>query len=191
MKIGLFGGSFNPIHNAHVALARTICEQARLDEVWFLVSPHNPLKQSSDLLDEQQRLKMVELALQDEPKLKASDYEFHLPRPSYTWNTLQNLKADFPQHTFYIIIGGDNWIAFPQWRNHDDILREYNIIIYPREDSDINAADLPANVTLVNTPKINITSTMLRNMIGSGRKIRTFINERVDDYITENNLYAQ
>lgn len=191
MKIGLFGGSFNPIHNAHVALARTICEQARLDEVWFLVSPHNPLKQSSDLLDEQQRLKMVELALQDEPKLKASDYEFHLPRPSYTWNTLQNLKADFPQHTFYIIIGGDNWIAFPQWRNHDDILREYNIIIYPREDSDINAADLPANVTLVNTPKINITSTMLRNMIGSGRKIRTFIDARVDDYITENNLYAQ
>ena len=191
MKIGLFGGSFNPIHNAHVALARTICEQARLDEVWFLVSPHNPLKQSSDLLDEQQRLKMVELALQDEPKLKASDYEFHLPRPSYTWNTLQNLKADFPQHTFYIIIGGDNWIAFPQWRNHDDILREYNIIIYPREDSDINAADLPDNVTLVNTPKINITSTMLRNMIGNGRKIRTFIDARVDDYITENNLYAQ
>lgn len=191
MKIGLFGGSFNPIHNAHVALARTICEQARLDEVWFLVSPHNPLKQSSDLLDEQQRLKMVELALQDEPKLKASDYEFHLPRPSYTWNTLQNLKADFPQHTFYIIIGGDNWIAFPQWRNHDDILREYNIIIYPREDSDINAADLPANVTLVNTPKINITSTMLRNMIGSGRKIKTFIDGRVDDYISENNLYAQ
>lgn len=191
MKIGIFGGSFNPIHNAHVALARTICEQARLDEVWFLVSPQNPLKQSSDLLDEQERLKMVELALQDEPKLKASDYEFHLPRPSYTWNTLQNLKADFPQHTFYIIIGGDNWIAFPQWRNHDDILREYNVIIYPREDSEIDADKLPANVTLVNTPKINITSTMLRNMIGSGRKIKTFIDGRVDDYISENNLYAQ
>lgn len=191
MKIGLFGGSFNPIHNAHVALARTICEQARLDEIWFLVSPQNPLKQSSALLDEQLRLKMVELALRNEPKLKPSDYEFHLPRPSYTWNTLQNLKADFPQHTFYIIIGGDNWITFPRWRNHDDILREYPIIIYPREDSDIDAGNLPANVTLVNTPKINITSTMLREMIRSKQKIRTFIDTKVDDFITKNNLYAQ
>lgn len=132
---------------------------------------------------------MVELALRNEPKLKPSDYEFHLPRPSYTWNTLQNLKADFPDHTFYIIIGGDNWVAFPKWRNNEDILRAYNIIIYPREDSQINRDELPFNVSLVDTPKINITSTMLRNMIRNKQDIRPYVHSDVADYITERKLY--
>ena len=191
MKIGLFGGSFNPIHNAHVQLARTICEQAGLDEIWFLVSPHNPLKVSSDLLDERLRLKMVELALEDNPHLRACDYEFNLPRPSYTWNTLCHLHEDFPDHTFYIIIGGDNWLAFPRWHNYEEILREYNVIVYPREGSIIDETTLPHSVTLVNTPKINITSTKIREMIRKGMEINEFTNEKVVNFINDNNLYRQ
>lgn len=189
MRIGIFGGSFNPIHNAHVTLARTICEQAGLDEVWFMVSPHNPLKASSDLLDEHMRLKMVQMALEDEPRLRACDYEFHLPRPSFTWNTLTHLHHDFPSYTFYIIIGGDNWVAFPRWRNYEDILREHNVIVYPRQDSDIDASTLPHSVSLVNTPEINITSTMLREMLQEGKSISAFVPEKVAEFIKNNKLY--
>lgn len=190
-KIGLFGGSFNPIHNAHVALARTICRQAGLDEVWFLVSPHNPLKQSGCLADEQDRYSMVELALRNEPQLKACDYEFHLPRPSYTWNTLQHLQQDYPDHTFFLIIGGDNWLVFPKWRNYEDILRNYHIIIYPRENSEINPADLPENVSLVQTPLINITSTMLREKLSRGEDISKYVDPGVLEYIKARNLYSR
>lgn len=190
-KIGLFGGSFNPIHNAHVALARTICRQAGLDEVWFLVSPHNPLKQSGSLADEQDRYSMVELALRNEPQLKACDYEFRLPRPSYTWNTLQHLQQDYPDHTFFLIIGGDNWLVFPKWRNYEDILRNYHIIIYPRENSEINPADLPENVSLVQTPLINITSTMLREKLSRGEDISKYVDPGVLAYIKARNLYSR
>lgn len=189
MKIGLLGGSFNPIHNAHVILGRTICDRMGLDEVWFLVSPHNPLKDSDDLLDENLRFEMVQLALQDDPKLKASDYEFHLPRPSFTWNTLQSLRHDYPEHTFYLLIGGDNWDKFPKWRNNEDILREFHIIIYPREDSDIAPDTLPANVSLVETPKINVSSTMIRNMIAAQEDFSHYVNSRVKDYICARKLY--
>ena len=183
MQIGIFGGSFNPIHNAHVKLAETICQQAQLDEVWFLVSPHNPLKQSGDLMDENLRFELVRLALEDYPQLKASDYEFTLPRPSYTWNTLQHLAADYPEHTFHLIIGGDNWVAFPKWRNYREILDNHHVIIYPREDSDICADTLPPGVTLVDTPKINITSTMIRRMLKEGADISAYVCKKVAEVL--------
>lgn len=190
MRIGLFGGSFNPIHNAHIALARTICEEARLDEVWFMVSPQNPLKQAQDLLGENERYEMVKLALESEAKiLKASNYEFHLERPSYTWKTLRALKLDFPQHEFSLIIGGDNWVRFPRWAHSEEILANHHIYIYPREDSEINEALLPENVHLVHTPKINITSTMLREMIKNGKDISAYVPKEVAKIIAEKKFY--
>ena len=190
MRIGLFGGSFNPIHNAHIALASTICEQARLDEVWFMVSPQNPLKQAQDLLGENERYEMVKQALESEAKvLKASDYEFRLERPSYTWKTLRVLKKDFPQHEFALIIGGDNWVRFPRWAHSEEILANHHIYIYPREDSDINEALLPENVHLVHTPKINITSTMLREMIKNGKDISAYVPKAVAKIIAEKKFY--
>ena len=192
MRVGLFGGSFNPIHNAHIALASTICEQARLDEVWFMVSPQNPLKQAQDLLDENERYEMVKLALESQEKvLMASNYEFHLERPSYTWKTLRALKLDFPQHEFSLIIGGDNWVRFPRWAHNEEILANHHIYIYPREDSEIDEATLPENVHLIHTPKINITSTMLREMVRNGKDISAFVPEKVAKAIADNNLYAE
>ena len=191
MRIGLFGGSFNPIHNAHIALAKTICKEAKLDEVWFMVSPQNPLKQAQDLLGENERYEMVKLALESEEKvLKASNYEFHLERPSYTWKTLRALKKDFPQHEFSLIIGGDNWVRFPRWAHSEEILANHNIYIYPREDSDINEALLPKNVHLVHTPKINITSTMLREMVKNGNDISEYVPEVVAKTIAEKKYYV-
>ena len=190
MRIGLFGGSFNPIHNAHIALASTICEQARLDEVWFMVSPQNPLKQAQDLLGENERYEMVKLALESQEKvLMASNYEFHLERPSYTWKTLRALKQDFPQHEFSLIIGGDNWVRFPRWAHSEEILANHHIYIYPREDSEIDEATLPENVHLIHTPKINITSTMLREMVRNGKDISAFVPEKVAKAIADNNYY--
>ena len=191
MRVGLFGGSFNPIHNAHIALASTICEQARLDEVWFMVSPQNPLKQAQDLLDENERYEMVKLALESQAKvLKASNYEFHLERPSYTWKTLRALKLDFPQHEFSLIIGGDNWVRFPRWAHNEEILANHHIYIYPREDSEIDEATLPENVHLIHTPKINITSTMLREMVRNGKDISAFVPNAVAKAIADKRYYA-
>ena len=190
MRVGLFGGSFNPIHNAHIALASTIRKEARLDEVWFMVSPQNPLKQAQDLLGENERYEMVELALASrEKELKASNYEFHLERPSFTWKTLRALKKDFPQHEFSLIIGGDNWKVFPRWAHNEEILANHHIYIYPREDSEIDEATLPKNVHLIHTPKINITSTMLREMVRNGKDISEYVPEVVAQTIAEKKYY--
>ena len=129
-RIGIFGGSFNPIHSGHIALARQLRKAAGLDEVWLMVSPQNPLKQGcNDLLDDRLRYAMTRVALHGEEGIVASDYELHLPRPSYTWNTLQRLREDFNQHTFVLLIGGDNWQRFPQWYRAEDILREYQVMV--------------------------------------------------------------
>lgn len=198
MRIGLFGGSFNPIHNAHIALASTICEQANLDEVWFMVSPHNPLKQAEGLLGENERYEMVKLALEtlpyserDKVRLKASNYEFHLERPSFTWKTLEALSKEFPQHEFCLVIGGDNWVAFPRWAHHEEILAKHQIYVYPREESDFDETTLPENVHLIHTPKINITSTMLREMIGKGEDISAYVPQQVARIISEKGHYRK
>lgn len=183
MKIGLFGGSFNPIHNAHVKLASTICREAGLDEVWFMVTPHNPLKQQDGLMNEKDRLKMVRLALEKEPDLKASDYEFHLERPSYTWNTLQHLSKDYPENEFYIIIGGDNWDIFHHWAHHEEILRDYHIIVYPRKDCMVDTATLPRSVSIFRMPEIDISSTMIRQMLRNGEDISPYVCPEVAQYL--------
>lgn len=181
-KVGIYGGSFNPIHRGHIALARQMLRKAHLDEVWFLVSPLNPFKQAStDLLDDQTRLQLTRQALADEPRLVASDYEFHLPRPSYSWDTLQALSRDYPEHEFVLVIGADNWLAFDRWYHAEDILDSYPIVIYPREDCPIDAATLPPTVQLVKTRLYNMSSTDIRRRIREGRPVRRLLPPAIHD----------
>ena len=178
-KVGIFGGSFNPIHTGHIALAKSLCEKAGLDEVWFMVSPMNPFKQAAtDLLNDNLRLELVEKALEDEPKLKACDYEFHLPKPSYTWHTLQAMSQDYPDIAFTLLIGGDNWAAFDKWYHHDDILVHYPIVVYPRQGSDIG--EVPSGVTIVETPLLNISSTAIRHRIDEKGSIKGMVPESIE-----------
>ena len=190
MRIGLFGGSFNPIHYGHIRLARQLLALAALDEVWFVVSPQNPLKQQTDLLDDDLRLQMVEMALQREKGLRASDIEFRLSRPSYTWNTLQTLREEHPDDEFTLLIGGDNWERFPLWYRADDIVRDYNIVVYPRTGSDIDERRLPPTVRIVRTRRINISSTMVRQRIALGQTLSRLVPKAVADFIEKKRLYA-
>lgn len=184
MNIGLFGGSFNPIHVGHISLAQQLRQLASLDEVWLMVSPQNPLKQErSDLLDDQLRFDMAQLALADVEGVNACDYELQLPRPSYTWNTLQHLRHDYPKHQFTLLIGGDNWKHFSRWYHADDILQHYPIVVYPRRDSQIDLQALPANVTIVDTPLLDISSTMIRQRVLQGQPIEGLVPKVIEPLV--------
>lgn len=171
IKTGIYGGSFNPIHNGHIALARHLLQEAELDEIWFVVSPQNPFKVQQQLLADDKRLRLVRQALAPYPQLVASDFEFSLPRPSYMWHTLQGMSAQWPDRELHLIIGADNWLCFDRWYHADDIRRTYPIIIYPRQGYDITPADLPQGVRLVNTPLYNVSSTEIRADIAAGRDV--------------------
>ena len=175
-RTGIFGGSFNPIHNGHIALARQLREQAGLDEVWLMVSPQNPLKKSEDLLDDTLRMEMARLALNDVEGIIASDYEMHLPKPSYTWNTLQALVKDYPDREFVLLMGGDNWERFDRWYRHEDIKANYEIAVYTRTPGEAGFID--------------ISSTEIRQRIKAGRGIRRLVPKPVADYIKNHHLYA-
>jgi nicotinate-nucleotide adenylyltransferase len=190
MNIGLFGGSFNPIHNGHVRLAKSLLQEAALDEVWFLVSPQNPFKQDQQLLDDDKRLQLVRLALKEEPQLMASDFEFHLPKPSYTWNTLQALEQEYPERKFTLLIGGDNWEAFDKWYRYEDILKRYPIIVYPREGSKVSGVKFQGSeIQIVETPLINISSTQIRQRLHEGKSVRGLVNTEVAMVIEQEHLY--
>jgi nicotinate-nucleotide adenylyltransferase len=184
-KTGIFGGSFNPIHTGHIALARQLREAAGLDEVWLMVSPQNPLKQQATLLDDDLRLQMAKAALADEPFIEVSDYEFHLPRPSYTWNTLQALKDDYPDREFVLLIGGDNWESFPHWYRADDIIRNYQLIVYPRRGSDIDLTSLPSTVTVIEAELLDISSTDIRRRVRRHQSIKGMVPDSILDAVTE------
>lgn len=190
MNIGLFGGSFNPIHNGHVRLAKSLLQKAALDEVWFLVSPQNPFKQNQQLLDDDKRLQLVRLALKEEPQLMASDFEFHLPKPSYTWNTLQALEQEYPGKKFTLLIGGDNWEAFDKWYRYEDILKRYPIIVYPRQGSKVSDVKFQdSDIQIVETPLINISSTQIRQRLQEGKSVRGLVNTEVAMVIEQEHLY--
>ena len=168
-KIGLFGGSFNPIHVGHVALAKAALKECELDEVWLMVSPQNPLKQDQTLLDDQLRLEMAEKALEGVPGVKASGYEFQLSKPSYTWHTLQHLKEDYPGCSFTLIIGGDNWAHFERWYHWQDILRTCDIAVYPRE----------GHIGTFDAPLINVSSTEIRQRVKQGENIKGMVPDSI------------
>lgn len=180
IETGIYGGSFNPIHKGHIALADMLCEAGRLDELWFLVSPCNPLKQShTDLLDEHARLSLARIAVRHHSRLKVSDFEFNLPRPSYMVDTLAALRKTFPDRRFTLIIGADNWLDFNRWKSPEEILRHHRVIIYPRPGYPVDASTLPEEVTLTDTPLIDISSTELRRCIAQGKDASYGLDEAV------------
>ncbi|MDR1097926.1 MAG: nicotinate-nucleotide adenylyltransferase [Tannerella sp.] len=181
MTVGIFPGSFNPIHIGHLALANWLCEFCDLDELWFLVSPQNPLKEKSDLMDENKRLRMVEAAIEGYPRFKASDFEFKLPRPSYTITTLRELRRQFPDKTFQLIMGADNWNRMSSWKNHEELVNEFPVIIYPRKDHETTIPEGYTNITKVDAPLLEISSTFIRQAIQEGKDIRFFLPEKIRD----------
>lgn len=186
-SVGIFGGSFNPVHTGHIALAKSLGEKAGLDEVWLMVSPQNPFKkEATDLLDDLSRLEMVREAVRDEERLKASDYEFRLPKPSYTWHTLQALIHDYPGTEFTLLIGGDNWAAFDKWYCHEQILSTCPIVVYPRQGSPVDTTHLPPGVTVVDTPLLNISSTEIRQRIREGKSIQGMVPECIEQLAINN-----
>jgi nicotinate-nucleotide adenylyltransferase len=163
IKTGLYGGSFNPIHIGHIQLSQALLDAHLLDEMWLLVSPQNPFKVNQKLLDDNARLKLAQLAVKNIPNIKVSDYEFHLPRPSYMVHTLEHLRQDFPEREFILIIGADNWERFPHWYKYEEILEHHRLIVYPRPGFELK--DIPAGVTIADTPLIDISSTEIRENI--------------------------
>lgn len=181
IRTGIYGGSFNPIHNGHVALARQFLKTLGLDEVWFVVSPQNPFKVNDALLDDNKRLALTQKALEGEPQMKVCDAEFHLPKPSYMWNTLQTLSEKHPDREFVLLIGGDNWERFDKWYHAEDILSNYQVAIYPRTGQVIDEASLPENVTLINAELLDISSTDIRQRIKEGKTIEHLVPQPVVD----------
>jgi len=179
-RIGIFGGSFNPVHTGHICLARQLLTAVSLDEIWFMVSPLNPFKQDfTDLLPDDVRLGLTREALKDEPCMLASDYEFSLPRPSYMWNTLAHLSYDYPQYSFTLIVGADNWLAFDRWAHHDFIQQHYDIAVYPRMGYDVDTESLPSHVKLVQAELYPFSSTDIRTMVHQGRSIKGLVPDSI------------
>ncbi|MEJ4089798.1 nicotinate (nicotinamide) nucleotide adenylyltransferase [Galbibacter orientalis] len=191
-KIGLYFGTFNPIHVGHLAIANHMVEFSDLDEVWLVVTPHNPLKKKSTLLDNHHRLELVYRATEGYDKLKPSDIEFGLPQPNYTVNTLVYLKEKYPDNYFALIMGEDNLLNFHKWKNHDIILAENDIYVYPRvkknEDTQSSFEAHP-NVKKVEAPIMEISSTFIRKAIAAQKNIKPLLNNKVWEYIDLMNFY--
>lgn len=188
MNTGIFGGSFNPIHNGHIALANALLKECGLGEVWFIVSPQNPFKVGEHLLDDELRLRLTRKALQPYPQLVASDVELHLPKPSYTWRTMQELSTRYPDRRFTLLIGGDNWDAFPRWVRADYLLSHYDIAVYPRAN-DTAIAPTPENVRIVNAPLLNISSTEIRRRVAEGQSISGLVPKEIEHDVVK--LYGK
>ena len=188
MKVGLYFGSFNPIHVGHLIIANHIAYNTELDEVWFIVSPQNPLKETSSLLNEQHRYSLVKIAIEDEKKLKANNVEFLMPKPSYTIDTLVYLSEKFKKHAFTLIVGSDSYLNFEKWKNFKQIIIKYNILIYPRLSFTIKK-NLPATVKIINAPFIEISSTQIRKNIKDKKSIRYLITDKVMEEIELKGYY--
>ncbi len=190
-KVGLFFGSFNPIHFGHLIIANHMVEHTNLDQVWFVISPCNPLKQKSSLLDERHRLSMVKIAIEDNPKFRASDIEFKLSQPSYTTHTLAYLADAYPNKEFSLIMGGDNLETIEKWKNYQFILDNYPIFVYPRPGCVIDKWLVHPNVHITNSPFMDISSSYIRSQISQSKSIRYIVPEEVAKYIDEMHFYRK
>ena len=190
MKIGLFFGSFNPIHIGHLIIANTMVEDTDIERVWFVISPLNPFKSSNSLLHEFDRLEMVEMAVEDNFQLEATDVEFHMPRPSYTIDTLAWLSDRHPEHEFKLIIGEDNLNNFPKWKNHEVILEQYGLYVYPRPGSKASELKEHSNVRIVEAPLVDISATFIRRRLLEFKSIRYLVPEKVREHIEIRKFYV-
>jgi nicotinate-nucleotide adenylyltransferase len=188
-QIGLLFGSFNPVHIGHLALANYILEYEKRDEIWFVVTPLNPFKASNDLLDENLRLEMIQLAILMEPRFNASDFEFSLPRPSYTIDTLDQLSEKYADHQFSVIMGADNLLAIDKWKEPQRLLQQYQLLVYPRPGFDLDQAQIHPNIHLITAPLFDISSTMLREALHANKNLRFLLPHGVYDFIKEKGLY--
>jgi nicotinate-nucleotide adenylyltransferase len=191
MKVGLYFGSFNPIHIGHLVIANHLAEYSDLDQVWFVVTPHNPFKKKASLLDNHQRLEMVYLATKDYIKLEPNDIEFKLPQPNYTVNTLAYLEEKYPDNEFALIMGEDNLKSFHKWKNHEIILENHDIYVYPRvsENKVSTRFDGHKKIHFVEAPIMQLSSTFIRKAIKAGKNIQPMLPKNVWEYLDEMNFY--
>jgi nicotinate-nucleotide adenylyltransferase len=190
LKVGLFFGSFNPIHIGHLIIANTIYEYSDLNEIWFIVSPQNPHKRDSkSLIHEFDRLDMVELAIEDQPNFKAVDIEFRMPKPNYTIDTLSYLQDRYPDREFFLIIGEDNLTSFKRWKNYQMILDHYGLIVYPRPNSKTADVKGHPNVKLIEAPRMDISASFIRKCIKENKSVRYLVPEKVYQFIKDRKLY--
>ena len=188
MKIGLYFGSFNPVHTGHLIIAKHVLNTTDIQQVWLIVSPHNPLKKSATLLNEYHRLHLVKTAIEGENDLKASNIEFHLPRPSYTIDTLTHLKEKYPMHEFSVIMGSDSYSNIHHWKNYEILLREYQLYIYRRPGFPAESAVSPS-IILLDAPLLEISSTHIRELIKENKSIRYLVPDAVKEEIERNHYY--
>lgn len=193
MKIGLYFGTFNPIHVGHMIIANHMAEHSDLGQIWMVVTPHNPLKQKSSLLDDYHRLHLVNLATEEYPKIKSSDIEFKLSQPNYTVNTLAHLKDKYPQHEFSLIMGEDNLNSLHKWKNYEFIIENHEIYVYPR----LNSGEIDeqfvnnSKIHRIGAPVIELSSTFIRECIKNKKNIRPLLPEKVWEYVDHNNFYRK
>ena len=191
-KIGLFFGSFNPIHIGHLVIANHMVEFTDLEQVWLVVSPQNPFKERSQLLNDYIRLDMVRMAIEHYPKLRASDIEFSLPKPSYTIDTLTYLQEKYPEKEFSLIMGMDNLESFPKWKNHEQILKNHHLYVYPRIGSEGGELVSFPNVTIVpDVPVMQISATFIRESIRNNKNVTPLLPEKVADFLDKNIYYRK
>ena len=188
-NIGLYFGSFNPVHIGHLALANYLAENTHLNELWFVISPQNPHKNSEHLIDANHRLKMLEKSIQSYPSLKVCDIELHMPTPSYTYATLNELAKQYPNNIFTIIMGGDNLAHLKRWKNAEDIMGKFPIMVYPRPGFKINESDKSEDIQVIDAPVFNIDSTTIRQGIKNGKQYPFLVPQEAYTYILQHKLY--
>jgi len=193
MKVGLYFGTFNPIHIGHLIIANHMAEFSGLDQIWLVVTPHNPFKTKNTLLDDYKRLEMVFQATENYPKLRPSDVEFRLPQPNYTVNTLAHLQEKYPAYEFSLIMGEDNLNSLHKWKNYDVILERHEIYVYPRISGDAINPQLKVHPKIhrIDAPVVEISSTFIRDSIKAGKNVRAMLPEAVWHYVDHNNLYRK
>ncbi len=191
MKTGLYFGSFNPIHIGHMAIANFMIEFSDLEQLWFVISPHNPLKEKKSLLKDYHRLEMVRLAVEDDDRFRASDIEFKLPTPSYTIDTLVYLEEKNPGREFQLVMGADGLRTFHKWKHADLIVEKYHRLIYPRPGMDLDIVSRNPNATVVNAPLMEISSSFIRMAIREGKDVRHLVPAGAYQYMREMHFYEQ